>query len=192
VFVDRGRVPDEFLGTISTEDIRRAVARSYPWLDRIYSKAYKDRLWQSPTLEPMATVRSLGTEFAAQVIQEFVALLKTDMNWSATAAGGPSSPSGEPTFTQFQAALLASPKVKVGNSMEYGSWINRDLLFETFREVLRLDQVRKSAGPDEKIREVLHAGCAFVAVVQHSRFISLIDRAKALGDFIRTRLGEDG
>ncbi len=48
VFVDRsGRVPNEYLGTVSTENIRGALAQSYPWLDWVFAKAYKDMLWQN-------------------------------------------------------------------------------------------------------------------------------------------------
>jgi hypothetical protein len=206
VFVDRGRVANEYLGTILTEDIRKTIANVYPWLERVFAKAYKDKLWESGSWVPMSTVAvqepilnpnsaprkalSLEWNFAAQVAQEYVALLKKDRNWITANPGDPPS---EPTFSN---ALMGNdvaklPWVKLGTSEEYGRWIDRDLFLQDFGEVICTDQVSVSAKDDEKIRAVVNSEGPFLAVVRSSgKFVSLIDRERALEELARSRAEE--
>ncbi len=188
VFVDsKGRAPNEYLGTISTDDVRGALAQRYPWLERIFAKAYKDRLWHASRAVPMSTARTLGHHFAADVVQEYVALLKQGRNWLAPAIK-PSDPSPEPTHAQVQLEIAEGPWVQVGTSTEYGQWIDRVVLFQDFKDVLQTDQVPRWAQADAKMREVLSSDCPFLAVVRHSgQFVSLIDRAKVVYDLAKSQ-----
>jgi hypothetical protein len=186
VFVDgSGRAPNEYLGTISAEDIRGALAQRYPWLERVFAKAYKDRLWHASLMAPMATARTLNQYFAADVVQEYVALLKQGRNWLVQGTK-PSDPPPEPNYPLAQNQIPTELWVQVGSSMEYGRWIDRGLLFQDFKDVLQTDQVPRSARTEEKIREVVISDSPFLAVVRASgQFVSLIDRGKVLDDLAK-------
>jgi hypothetical protein len=184
VFIDRsGRVPNEYLGTVSTEDIRLTLAYRYPALERVFAKAYKDRLWPGWTVTPVTASRTLEQNFAFQVVQEYVALLKQGRDWTATAPYPPES-------NIATAVPTDGPWVKVGTSMEYGYWVNRELLLKDFKDVLHEDQVSMlSAGSSDRIREAVNSDVPFLAVVRSSgQFVYLIDRAKVLEGLSQRRV----
>ena len=183
VFVDRsGRVPNEYLGTISTEDIHLALAQRYPPLDRVFAKAYKDQLWQG--WMAMTVIRTLDQSFAIQVVREYVALLKQGWDWKSVAP--------YPSEVNAATAIPADgPWVQLGTSMEYGLWIDRDLLRQAFKDVIHEDQVSLASGASEKTRETVNAYAPFLAVVRASgQFVYLIDRAMVL-EGLATRRAAD-
>lgn len=181
VFVDRSAgVPNEYIGTISTEDLRWRIAENYKWLEQALSKAYKDNLWRqfvSPVLDS-----GLESNFAAGVVQEYIKLLKKDWNWAAI-PGSPYEPAPELNRQDFLAEHANGPWVSIGDKEEYGFWIDREILIREFKGILHFDRLPLSLRSQDKIREIVGCDTRFVAVVRSSgQFVSLVDRARVLAD----------
>jgi len=185
VFLDRSSgVPFKYLGTVSTEDVRGAFAQHYPWLERIFAKAYKDKLWNFPiTAETMEKPRRLDRNFAATVLQEFVLLLKQE-RWFPS-ANNPNQTPPEQLPSDVKSRISAGPWVQVGGNMEYGTWINSELLFIDFKGVIQTDQMPLALRTQDKLAELVNCRASFVALVRSSgQFVALVDRAKILEDLV--------
>jgi len=190
VFVSGSGGPPQYLGTIAVEDIRWTLARLYPWLERIFAKAYKDQLWQPPpsiTAKPITTqgFGMLDKDLAAVVAHEYVLLLKD--SWQGGATFLVTAEANYSTFLQERNELL----VQVGTSKEYGAWIDADLLLRDFDGVILTDRILQRASAQEKVRKVVGLTAPYLAVVGDSgEFISLIDRCKVLEELARCPNGQ--
>ena len=183
VFVSGSGGPRQYLGTIAVEDIRWTLARLYPWLERIFAKAYKDQLWQPPPppmpAKPITTqgFGMLDKDLAAVVAHEYVVLLKD--NW--TGQGAFPNVTAENNYSTFQPERPNEFWVQVGTSKEYGAWIDADLLLRDFDGVILTERILQRASTEEKVRKVVCLTAPYLAVVGDSgEFISLIDRCKVL------------
>src|SRR5216683_2036716 len=143
VFVSGSGGPRQYLGTIAIEDIRWTLARRYPWLERIFAKAYKDQLWQPlpvptpPTpLKPITTqgFGMLDKDLAAVVAQEYGAwidadLLLRDFDGVILTERIPQSTSTEEKVRKV-VGLTAPYLAVVGDSGEFISLIERCKVLE--------------------------------------------------------------
>lgn len=179
VFVDRSAgVPNEYIATISTEELRWRIAERYKWLEQVLSKAYKDNLWRPNTVP--VVYGALEANVAAGVVQEYVKLLKKDWNWEKVAASD-SEPTQELNRQAFLAEHATGPWVQVGDKEEYGFWIDREMLLGEFKGILHFDRLALSLPSQDKLQEIVGCDAPFVAVVRSSgQFVSLVDRAKVL------------
>jgi hypothetical protein len=182
----------QYVGTIAVEDIRWTLARLYPWLERIFAKAYKDQMWQPPPpptpAKPITTqgFGMLDKDLAAVVAHEYVLLLKD--NW----AGGATFPNVTPeaNYSTFLPERPVEFWVQVGTSKEYGAWIDADLLLRDFDGVVLTERILQRASTEEKVRKVVGLTAPYLAVVSDSgEFISLIDRCKVLEELARCPSG---
>ena len=193
VFVSGSGDLHQYLGTIPVEDIRWTLARLYPWLERIFAKAYKDQLWQpqpSPTPAKPITTQGFGIldkDLAAVVAHEFVLLLKDSWKGGATFPNG----TAEANYSTFVPKSPDELWVQVGTSKEYGAWIDADLLLRDFDGVILTDRILQRASTGEKVRKVVGLTAPYLAVVGDSgEFISLIDRCKVLEELARCPSGQ--
>ena len=194
VFVSGSGDLHRYLGTIPVEDIRWTLARLYPWLERVFAKAYKDQLWQpqpSPTPAAPITTQGFGTldkDLAAVMAHEFVLLLKD--SWK----GGELTFLNGPAEANYSTLVPNSPDeiwVEVGTSKEYGAWIDADLLLRDFDGVILTERILQRASTEEKVRRVVGLTEPYLAVVGDSgEFISLIDRSKVLEELARSPSGQ--
>jgi len=183
VFVSGSGSPRQYLGTIAVEDIRWTLARLYPYLERVFAKAYKDQLWQppQPTLpaKPITTqgFGMLDKDLAAVVAHEFVLLLKD--NWKG--AGGFPNITQEANYSTFDPERPTELWVQVGTSKEYGDWIDSSALLRDFDGTILTDRILQSASTAEKVRKLISSTAPYLALVGDSgEFISLVDRYKVL------------
>ncbi len=196
VFVSGSGGPRQYLGTIAIEDIRWTLARRYPWLERIFAKAYKDQLWQPlpvptpPTpLKPITTqgFGMLDKDLAAVVAQEYVLLLKDSWKGAATFP----NVTAEANYPTFLPERPDEFWVQVGTSKEYGAWIDADLLLRDFDGVILTERIPQSTSTEEKVRKVVGLTAPYLAVVGDSgEFISLIERCKVLEELARSPGGQ--
>lgn len=195
VFVSGSGGPGQYLGTIAVEDIRWTLARLYPWLERVFAKAYKDQLWQPPPLpapipaKPITTqgFGMLDKDLAAVVAHEYVLLLKD--NWKGQAAFP--NVTAEANYSTFLPERSDELWVQVGTSKEYGAWIDADHLLRDFDGVILTERILQRASTEEKVRKVVGLTAPYLAVVGDSgEFISLIDRCKVLEELARCPSGQ--
>jgi len=183
VFVNGTANPGLYLGTIATDDIRWTLARLYPWLERVFAKAYKDQMWQPPVpMPPAKPVTSQGfgmldKDIAAVIAHEFVVLLKKEWNGQAIFP----NPTVEANFMNFQAERSDDLWVDVGKSKEYGAWIDGAMLLRDFDGVIQTERFPEGTSTGDKVRRILGSTAPYLAQVDDSgAFISLIDRCKVL------------
>jgi hypothetical protein len=193
VFVSGSGSPRQYLGTIAVEDIRWTLARLYPWLERIFAKAYKDQLWQPPSpptpAKPITTqgFGMLDKDLAAVVAHEYVLLLKD--NWKGESAFP--NVTAEANYSTFLPEMPADFWVQVGTSKEYGAWIDADLFLRDFDGVILTERILQRTSNEEKVRKVVGLTAPYLAVVGDSgEFISLIERCKVLEEVARCPSGQ--
>jgi hypothetical protein len=185
VFVNGSGGPGSYLGAIATEDIRTTLAQKYPWLERVFAKAYKDQLWKPlPPAAPEKPITSQGTgmlnkDLAAVIAQEFVVLLKQD--WKGLAAFP--NVTAEPNYNVLQIENSSGPWVSLGTSVQYGGWVDGDLLLSCFDGVIQTERVLQRTSAEEKVRRILSSTAPYLAEVGDSgEFVSLIDRCKVMAE----------
>ena len=187
VFVSGSTDPGLYLGTISTEDIHYTIVQRYPWLERVFAKAYKDQLWHPPLALPTKPITSQGVgmlekDLAAAMAQEFVAMIKQDWNGEAQFPGI----TKEDNFSTFLTERPYELWVEVGTSKEYGAWIDDPMLLRDFSGVIQTQRVQLASSTQETIRRIVSSMAPYLAVVGDSgEFVSLIDRCKVLEELSR-------
>lgn len=192
VFVSGSGSPRQYVGTIALEDIRWTLARLYPYLERVFAKAYKDQLWQPPQptipAKPITTqgFGMLDKDLAAVVAHEYLLLLKDD--WKG---GGGFNVTAEANYSKFQAERPDEFWAQIGTSKEYGAWVDTSLLLRDFDGVILTERILESTSTEEKVRKLVGLTAPYLAVVGDSgEFISLIDRCKVLEELARCPMGQ--
>jgi hypothetical protein len=167
VFVETtGGIRNRFVGFVSSDLVRWALARRYPWLEYAFAHALK----QCGLPQFDATTNSLSEHYAGLLVQNFLSAIRI--------------PSPVPSTIPFPDPSRLPEQVQLGTGIsEYAKWLDAA---RTERLLSRdLNDSSVVLLPNKTLNDlapfVLRKQGRFVAIVdQDKRFRSLIDRSAAL------------
>ncbi len=161
VFVDSdGSKTYQFIGYANLKDIRWALAKTYPWLEKAFAEAYNNYYLNEEVSLPE------NPDSAASVVQTFLASIQLP--------NAPQPPE--------DAKKWVEPKPGM-NTWEKSRWIDRYTLFTNLGHVIRKEYVIDSMNQtkEERIRAILRQNGPLVAILdQDNSFQTLIDREALL------------
>lgn len=195
VFVEtRGHIRYRFVGTAKPNEIRRALADQYPWLEKAYIRAPTpsgDVLsqpegtvdmqiflnWQGNLLNQIQSFDVLDHSRIEQSINSFLDLVRINPNKVLNQKKEqPPDPSDMKEWVFLENS----------NFWEHAHWIKRGGLKDELRDALQNSDDAWLKDPPgisqaKRVREILCRRCSFVALVNEDRvFKSLIDREALL------------
>jgi hypothetical protein len=144
--------PDQFVGTVQPDDLRRCFAWRYPWLTAAMAQA-----WEKIVANQAGPDRPrLSAETADLLLQQTSQLLVQQNQ---------AGPSGNPEWASVRGRL------------EHARWVNDSTLADALGSHLNLRRIAASSVSDVTPAAVMAVGGQFVALVDHdNRFVALLDR----------------